>query len=114
MEWTTTTTVIAVGAAATVCTAFFTGRRYFLDRSDKRVKEAEDKAEWKGRTDASVANLKTSITKIEGYLLALVQKFAPEAALATTNSPVVLNDRGKEVSKSLDAVALGSTDGRWS
>ena len=97
MEWTTTTTVIAIGAVAAACTAFFTGRRYFLDRSDKRLKEAEERAEWKGRTDESVANLKTSIAKIEGYLLALVQKFVPDAVLATT--------RGKEVSKSLGGVA---------
>ena len=52
--------------------------------------------EWKGRTDESVKNLKTSLATIEGYLLALVQKFAPDATLATTK---------KKVSESLGASA---------
>ena len=80
MDWNTPTPYVAIGAAAAVLTLFFAVGRHLWERAEK-------KAEWRGRTDESVGNLKTTLANIEYYLRRIFERGLPEK-VADSNSPV--------------------------
>ena len=67
-----------------------------------RLEKAEKKAEWKGRTDESVSNLKTTLANIEEYLRRLFERGLQER-MVVSRSPVNLNEFGEAVSEHLGA-----------
>ena len=67
MDWQSPTPYIAITAVVAVVSL---GRLIYRSRIEKAEKEAE----WKGRTDESVSNLKTTLTNIENYLRKLFER----------------------------------------
>ncbi len=67
-----------------------------------RIEKAEKEAEWKGRTDESVSNLKTTLTNIENYLRSLFERGLP-TEVVIGHSPMKLNELGEAVSEHLGA-----------
>ena len=94
MDWQSPTPYIAITAVVAVMAL---GRLIYRSRIEK----AEKNAEWKGQTDESVSNLKTTLTNIENYLRKLLERGLKEVAV--DQSPKQLNEFGEAVSEHLGA-----------